>query len=76
MAYKRMRRVSPIGEQIAAGLIAATMLTWLLTRPSVHWTSWVLAAIVFPMSAYFAWPRRSRQRCEGCGHTMHTTEPL
>ncbi len=76
MAYKRMRRISALGEQFAAALIAATMLAWLATRPSVHWTSWVLASIVLPMSAYFAWPRRNRQRCEGCGSIMHTSEPL
>ncbi len=76
MSYKRMRRVSAVGEQLSAVVIAVIMLTWLLTRPSIHWTSWVLAAIVFPMSAYFAWPRRNRQRCRGCGTVMHTTEPL
>jgi hypothetical protein len=65
-----------MGEQIAAGVIAATMLTWLMTRPQIHWTSWVLAAIVLPMSAYFAWPRGSRRRCEGCGSVMHASEPL
>jgi hypothetical protein len=76
MAYKRMRRVSAINEQIAALTIALVMVTWLMTRPMIHWTSWVLAAIVLPMSAYFAWPRKNRQRCEGCGSVMHTSEPL
>ncbi len=76
MAYKRMHRVSAVGEQLAAGAVAMIMLVWLLTRPSVHWTSWVLAAIVFSMTAYFGWPRKSRQRCEGCGTTMHVSEPL
>lgn len=76
MAYKRMRRVSAASEQLAALSIAAVMLTWLVTRPSIHWTSWVLAAIVLPMSAYFAWPRKNRQQCEGCGSVMHTSAPL
>ena len=76
MAYKRMRRVSAMGEQLAALLIAAIMLTWLVSRSTIHWTSWVLAAIVLPMSAYFAWPRKNRQRCEGCGSVMHRSEPL
>jgi hypothetical protein len=76
MAYKRMRRVSALSEQIAALAIAAIMLTWLATRSTIHWTSWVLAAIVLPMTAYFAWPRKNRQRCDGCGSVMHTSEPL
>jgi hypothetical protein len=76
MAYKRMRRVSAASEQAASLVIAAIMLVWLVTRPSIHWTSWVLASIVFPMSAYFAWPRKTRQRCEGCGAITHTSEPL
>jgi hypothetical protein len=76
MAYKRMRRVSAVSERLAALTIAAVMLTWLATRPSIHWTSWVLAAIVLPMSAYFAWPRKNRQRCQGCGSIMHASEPL
>jgi len=76
MAYKRMHRVSAVSEQLAAVTIAAIMLTWLLTRPSIHWTSWVLASIVLPMAAYFAWPRKNRQRCEGCGAVMHISEPL
>jgi len=76
MAYKRMRRVSAQGEQFAALAIGAIMLSWLASRPSIHWTSWVLAAIVLPMSAYFAWPRKNRQRCEGCGSVMHLSEPL
>ncbi len=76
MAYKRMRRVSAVGEQLFALAAAMVMLAWLLTRPSIHWTSWLLAAIVLPMSAYFAWPRHNRQRCGGCGTLMHTTEPL
>ena len=76
MAYKRMHRVSAVGEQAAAGVVAVVMLAWLVTRPSVHWTSWVLAAIVLPMSAYFGWPRKSRQRCEGCGTTMPLSRTL
>ena len=76
MAYKRMHRVSAVGEQLAAGAVALIMFGWLVTRPTVHWTSWVLAAVVLPMTAYFAWPRKSRQRCEGCGTTMHVSEPL
>ena len=76
MAYKRMRRVSAVGEQVAAISIAAAMAAWLLSRSTIHWTSWVLAAIVLPMSAYFAWPRKNRQRCEGCGAVMHLSEPL
>ncbi len=76
MAYKRMRRVSAFGERLVAIIFATVMFGWLVTRPSVHWTSWVLAAIVLPMSAYFAWPRRNRQRCEGCGSIMHASEPL
>jgi len=76
MSYKRMRRVSAVGEQLSAAGLGVGRLTWLLTRPSIDWTSWVLAAIVFPMSAYFAWPRRNRQRCRGCGTVTHTTEPL
>jgi len=77
MAYKRMRRVSAYKEQIAALVIAAVMLAWLIfSRPGIHWTSWVLAAIVFPMSTYFAWPRRNRLRCEGCGKTTSHAEPL
>jgi hypothetical protein len=54
--------------------MAAIMLAWLVSRPSIHWTSWVLAAIVFPMTAYFAWPRKNRLRCEGCGKTAAATE--
>jgi len=76
MAYKPMRRVTAVGEQLASTTIAAVMLVWLVTRPSIHWTSWLLAAIVLPMSLYFAWPRRNRQRCEGCGSVMPTSEPL
>ena len=76
MAYKRMQHVSAYTEQVAALLIAAIMLAWLVTRPEIHWTSWVLAAIVFPMSTYFAWPRRNRLRCEGCGKTTSGSEPL
>jgi uncharacterized membrane protein YfcA len=76
MAYKRMRRVSAAAEQLAAASIGGLMLAWLVTRPSIHWTSWVLGAIVFPMSVYFAWPRRNRQRCEGCGKVMLASEPL
>ena len=76
MAYKRMRYVSARGEQVAAGVIAAIMLAWLLSRGAVHWTSWVLAAIVFPMSAYFAWPRKNRLRCEGCHNTTSIGDPL
>jgi 4-hydroxybenzoate polyprenyltransferase len=74
MAYKRMQRIAPYGEQAVALVMAAIMLAWLLSRPSIHWTSWVLAAIVFPMTAYFAWPRKSRRRCEGCGKTTAATE--
>ena len=63
-------------EQLVAAVIAAAMLAWLITRPSIHWTSWVLAAIVLPMTAYFGWPRKSRLRCEGCGRTMPAGETL
>ena len=76
MAYKRMRRVTPRGEQISALAIAAIMLAWLLSRDAIHWTSWVLAGIVFPMTIYFAWPRRNRLWCEGCGHVTSVGEPL
>ena len=76
MAYKRMRRVSARGEQFAALAIAAVMFAWLLSRNAIHWTSWVLAGIVFPMAAYFAWPRKNRLRCEGCGNVTSVGEPL
>ncbi|MFQ5743615.1 MAG: hypothetical protein ACE5HV_08500 [Acidobacteriota bacterium] len=71
MAYKRMRWVSPLAERIVAALVASVLLGWLLTRGSIHWTSWVLAAIVFPMTVYFGWPRKNRLRCEGCGKSVH-----
>ncbi len=76
MAYKRMRPVSAREEQVSAGVIAAIMLAWLLSRNSIHWTSWVLAAIVFPMSAYFAWPRKNRLRCEGCHNISPVGDPI
>lgn len=76
MAYKRMHGVAAHREQLVAAIIAAAMLAWLITRPSIHWTSWVLAAIVLPMTLYFGWPRKSRLRCEGCGRTMPAGEIL
>ncbi len=76
MAYKRMRPVSAREEQIAAAVIGAIMIAWLLSRDSIHWTSWVLAAIVFPMSAYFAWPRKNHLRCEGCHNITSVGDPL
>lgn len=76
MAYKRMRWIPAHVEQLAAAAVAATMLGWLLTRPEIHWTSWVLAAIVFPMAIYFGWPRKKRLRCEGCGRSMPVGDQL
>jgi hypothetical protein len=76
MAYKRMHAVAAHREQLVAAIIAAAMLAWLITRPAIHWTSWVLAAIVLPMTLYFGWPRKSRLRCEGCGRTMPAGETL
>ncbi len=76
MAYKRMRRVSAASEQAASLVFAAIMLVWLVTRPSIHWPSWVLASIVVPLGACFAWPRKSRRRCEGCGAIVRTSGPL
>jgi len=76
MAYKRMRWVSATGEQIASAVVAGVMILWLVTRPHIHWTSWVLAAIVLPMTAYFGWPRKNRLRCEGCGKTMPVGDRL
>lgn len=76
MAYKRMRWASAYVEQIGSAMVAAVMLAWLVTRPAIHWTSWVLAAIVFPMTIYFGWPRRKRLRCEGCGRAMAVGDQL
>ena len=76
MAYKRMHPASALGEQATATVVAVVMAAWLLSRDTIHWTSWVLAAIVFPMSLYFVWPRKNRLRCEGCGNVTGMSEPL
>lgn len=74
LAYKHMRRVPVRSGQVVSLLVAGAMIAWLLTQSTIHWTSWVLAAIVLPMTLYFGWPHRSHWRCDGCGRAMPASE--